>query len=247
MSDDFFSDIGRHISRYTKKAAEQTGTFFESTKISARITGEENEVKKIYQKLGEEIFRRAVSGGAALTDSEQELVGSIEDHKEKIRVMRKQLADVKGMIICPKCGAMVAGDAAFCPKCGAEIPEDMRPDQKKEQETAEDARFEDEDADEDVAADAEFTQVTEDTDGQIRTAEYEEVHTEDGKTAAGDQTAEYEEVHTEDGKTVAGDQTAGSAEAEAAPADSEEKAQAEEAAPAEEKSEDTTAEGGDKE
>lgn len=190
MSDDFFSDIGRHISRYTRKAAEQTGTFFEATKISAKITGEENEVRKIFQKLGEEVFRRAVSGGAALMDSEQELVGSIEDHKEKIRVMRKQLADVKGMVICPKCGAMIAGDSSFCPKCGAEVPEDLRTDQKKEQEAAEDARFEDEDADEDTAEDAEFTQVTEDADGQIRTAEYEEIHVDSGKDAASDQTPE---------------------------------------------------------
>lgn len=204
MSDDFFSDIGRHISRYTKKAAEQTGTFFEATKISAQITGEENEVRKIYQKLGEEVFQRAVTGGVALTDSEKELVDSIGHHKEKIRVMRQQLADVKGMVVCPKCGAIIAGDSSFCPKCGAEVPEDLRSDRKKEQEAAEDARFENEDDGEDTAADAEFTQVTEDADGQIRTAEYEEIHEKSGKDAAADQTSEQKEEKTENSSAESG-------------------------------------------
>ena len=57
--------------------------------------------------------------------------------------------------------------------------------EKQEEDTAADPK----DA-EDTAEDAEFTQVTEDADGQIRTAEYEEIHVDSGKDAASDQTPE---------------------------------------------------------
>ena len=43
MADDFFGELGKSISRATQQAVDRTGDFFERTKITAQITGEQKE------------------------------------------------------------------------------------------------------------------------------------------------------------------------------------------------------------
>lgn len=60
--------------------------------------------------------------------------------EKEIAVCKEQVAEKKGMTICPSCGANVSRESSFCMYCGAPVPE------KKE----------------DKAEDAEFTEVPED-------------------------------------------------------------------------------------
>ena len=58
MSDDFFGDLGKSISRVTQKAVGRTGELFETTKINAQISGEQREIEKLYAKIGARFFCR---------------------------------------------------------------------------------------------------------------------------------------------------------------------------------------------
>ena len=53
MADDFFSEIGKSLSRFTQQAVGKTGEVVEMTKYNAQISGEQKEVEKLYQKIGE--------------------------------------------------------------------------------------------------------------------------------------------------------------------------------------------------
>lgn len=201
MSDDFFGDLGKHISKYTRKAADSTGAFIESTKLSTQIGSEERAVEKLYRELGEETYKLASAGKAELDPERRFKADSITAHKKKIREMKDQLAKVRGMKICPHCGEVIEKDVSFCPKCGAPIENGPEKEQTKSsvaEEAADDAGAVDaayekvnadagetgakdapfekvsEGAEETDSADADFVPVPDET-GEEKAAETEEV------------------------------------------------------------------------
>ncbi|MBQ6469406.1 MAG: zinc ribbon domain-containing protein [Lachnospiraceae bacterium] len=118
MSDDFFGDLGKSITRATQKAAMRTGSLIESTKINALITAESKAVEKLYLELGELVYEQ-FEDGEVRTDSQiLSIIDELDMHLEKISSYRAELAEVKGMKVCPSCGEIIETDALFCPKCG---------------------------------------------------------------------------------------------------------------------------------
>lgn len=135
MADDFFSTLGKSISKYTQKAVESTGTFVESTKISTQISGEKREIDQEYQKIGEIVYRRISRGEFEADEELKKLAEGIDVHRDKMNTLKEQLADVKGQQICPNCGELIPKDVAFCPKCGA--PTEIREEEPQKEEAEE--------------------------------------------------------------------------------------------------------------
>lgn len=132
MADDFFSTLGKSISKYTQKAVESTGTFVESTKISTQIAGEKKGIDQEYQKIGEIVYRRISRGEFEADEELKKLAEGIDVHRDKMNTLKEQLADVKGQQICPNCGELIPKDVAFCPKCGA--PTEIKEEEPKQEE-----------------------------------------------------------------------------------------------------------------
>lgn len=124
MSDDFFGDLGKHISKYTQKAVEKTGNLVETAKINTQITGEEKEIDKLYRKIGETIYRKCSAGTLIPDESLRATIEEITKHKEQAAEYKKNLADVRGMRICPSCQELISRDVAYCPHCGAPVPQE---------------------------------------------------------------------------------------------------------------------------
>ncbi len=144
MSEDFFGDLGKSISKYTQTAVDKANVVFESTKITAQISTENREIEKLYQKIGEIVVRRAADGTMDLDSELKNCVEEIQTHNSQILTYKKQLADVKGMKICPSCKELIPKNVAFCPKCGAptEIEPEEPKEEKKEEAPAVDAEYE---------------------------------------------------------------------------------------------------------
>ena len=122
MADDFFSEIGRSLSRFTQQAVGKTGEVVEMTKFNAQISSEQKEVEKLYQKIGELVYRGVKSDDIEVSDDLADIISMIDSHRAVIRNARKSLAEVQKKTLCPKCHEIVAADAAFCPRCGAAMP-----------------------------------------------------------------------------------------------------------------------------
>ena len=122
MADDFFSEIGRSLSRFTQQAVGKTGEVVEMTKFNAQISSEQKEVEKLYQKIGELVYRGVKSGDIEVSDDLADIISTIDSRRAVIRNARKSLAEVQKKTLCPKCHEIVAADAAFCPRCGAAMP-----------------------------------------------------------------------------------------------------------------------------
>ena len=144
MSDDFFGDLGKSISRVTQKAVNRTGDLFETTKINAQISGERREIEKLYAKIGAIIYRKIANGTMEADEDIAQIVDDIRAHAGQLASRRRALAGVKRMRVCPACGELIASDVAFCPKCGTPvvvdspaIPEDVEEEDDDYTETEE--------------------------------------------------------------------------------------------------------------
>jgi hypothetical protein len=122
MAEDFFGAIGKFFARSAQGAADKTSSMMERSKINSKISGENKEIDKLCQQIGESILERAAAGEIYLNEKENLLVEEIAVHRDNIKELRKVLASLKNMKICPACESLIAIDVAFCPKCGAPTP-----------------------------------------------------------------------------------------------------------------------------
>ena len=123
MSEDFFGDLGKSISRATQNAVGRTSTFFESTKISAMISSEQKDIDKMYQAVGETVVNNAGDTGIVeLDETIMDLISEIRVCQGRIHELKKELAGVRGMKVCPACHELVPAEVAFCPQCGEAMP-----------------------------------------------------------------------------------------------------------------------------
>lgn len=190
MSEDFFGDLGKSISRYTQNAVDKTSTFIEATKITAQISGEEREMDKLYRKIGEAVIRKADEGSYTLPADLNQMADDVKKHRAQIIAYKRTLADVKGMKVCPGCGELIDKAVAFCPKCGAPTPIDEDACDDESAESAVDAEFmtvpEEEEspvsgeASEDMAV---FSEQEEPDGGEVSDEMAEEVHADDAHSA----------------------------------------------------------------
>ena len=110
---DQLSDVGKNISSSTQQ-------FVNEQKIQASIRDKKNTINEALLNLGKAYYT------AHADDKDSEFAGTIAAIKSEymaINDLKKQISDIRGKTICPKCGAEIDKDAAFCPKCGAKIAE----------------------------------------------------------------------------------------------------------------------------
>ena len=115
----FWENLGKKASETTAKAIQQAKDFAEVTKLNGLISDEEKKIEGIYRELGKmyiEIHR------CDPDEKLSELVAKIAEAEQAIKKYRGQIQDIKGIVLCTKCGAEVAKDASFCSICGTAVP-----------------------------------------------------------------------------------------------------------------------------
>lgn len=120
MSEDFFNDLGKTITKAANGAVDKTTEFFEATKIKAQISGEGKSIEKNYRDIGEIIYKLYMEG-TPVTDEVAKVCSDVQAHEERIKSLRRDLANLKGMNLCSNCEGMVDKAASFCPKCGSSM------------------------------------------------------------------------------------------------------------------------------
>ena len=121
MSEDFFGDLGRSIGKAATNVVDKTGEFLEATKIKAQISNEEKFVEKDYRDIGKLIYDLHMEGHP-FDDNIVKICDDIQAHDDTIKSFKSDLANLKGLKICPSCSEPVEKSATFCPKCGNTLP-----------------------------------------------------------------------------------------------------------------------------
>lgn len=132
-SDDFFKNISKTFRDTMGTVGKKTDEFVEIQKIRNRQGQLESRIENHYQKIGSKIYSR-FRNGEAFDEQLAELCREIMRMEKEIDACKEQVAEKKGQVLCPSCGAGVPKEASFCMYCGAQLPE-------KKEDTTEDADF----------------------------------------------------------------------------------------------------------
>lgn len=139
-------NLGKTISETAEVVSKKTEEAVEIQKMKSQIRGLERSNQRDFQDIGKIIYERFKKGEVVDT-AFIELCETIEGREEQIQDYRRQVAEIKGMDVCPSCKEHVEPGAVYCPKCGAKIDEDIF--------EAEDEEVEAEEVNEDVEAEFE--------------------------------------------------------------------------------------------
>ena len=114
----FFEDLGKKLTKVGEAAAEKTKEVAEFTKLNAKILDVQNKLDKAYIEVGKKYLELNPANDV---EDMKDVVDAVYALEDQLKVLRKQLQDLKGNVKCDVCGTGCATDAAFCSKCGAEL------------------------------------------------------------------------------------------------------------------------------
>lgn len=127
---DFFENLkenleslGKTISEKAEVVSKKTEEAVEVQKIKSQIRVMERNNERDFQDIGKIIYDQFKKG--KVVDSEfVELCEAIEDREASIDEYKKQVAEIKGLDVCPNCKEHVEPSVVFCPKCGVKIEQE---------------------------------------------------------------------------------------------------------------------------
>lgn len=119
MKMSFFDDLGKKLSQAGQTAAQKTKEIAETAKLNSQISDEEKKINELYLQIGKLYVSLHDENHEADFD---ELIKSIHESEDKVKEYRQQVKEIKGIVVCEKCGAEVSNGAAFCSACGAPMP-----------------------------------------------------------------------------------------------------------------------------
>ena len=118
MSDDFLKNISKTFRETMGTVGKKTDEFVEIQKIRSRQGQLESRIENNYQEIGRKIYCR-YRNGEAFDEQLAEICREIMHMEKEIDMCKEQVAEKKGQMLCPSCGAGVPKEASFCMYCGA--------------------------------------------------------------------------------------------------------------------------------
>lgn len=126
----FLNNLGQKISDVSQTTIKKTKDLADTAKLNLNISEEERKIETAYGKIGKwyvENHREDADEGV------KTWIDAIAASEAKIKEYRDNIHQMKGVAICPSCGASVDADAAFCSSCGQKMPEKPKPEPVKEE------------------------------------------------------------------------------------------------------------------
>ncbi|MCL2527413.1 MAG: hypothetical protein FWE42_03255 [Defluviitaleaceae bacterium] len=111
------SDIRDTIISFTKNATKTSGDLFKTTKLSMSVSSEQTALKNLYLEIGKKVHEIYQYGGTLGKFFDEKFL-ELEACERKIEELKEEIAQIKGVRECGKCGKSAERTAEFCPKCG---------------------------------------------------------------------------------------------------------------------------------
>ena len=110
-----FKEVGIWLLTIGKKMRESVSGYSRISKLKRQIAAEQNELYDYYMEIGEAYYREHAD---ADSDPYRESINDINIIFSKIAELKREIAAIRNLKICPNCGVETAFDNLFCPKCG---------------------------------------------------------------------------------------------------------------------------------
>lgn len=115
---EFLNAFGRKTADATAKLTQQAKVLAETTRLQGLITEEKQKMVEQYTQIGK---LYAANHRTDYEETFSDMMISIARSEDSIAGYKKQIQEVKGVVVCEWCGEEVSKDTAFCSCCGAPI------------------------------------------------------------------------------------------------------------------------------
>lgn len=126
----FLNDLSQKINDVGQTTIKKTKNLADTAKLNLNISEEERKITAAYEEIGKWYVNKHRDNADAEIETWLETICAAE---KKIHECRETIHKMKGMVLCPACGASVDADAAFCSACGQKMPEKPQPEPVKDE------------------------------------------------------------------------------------------------------------------
>ena len=112
---DFFDRVVSTISNTGKDLGEKAKETADLAKLNVEIKSKKDFIERQYREIGKKVYEEKKDE----VNSGFEEIFLIKHTFEEIEEIKNEIAQLKGYMECPKCGAAVKAEDNFCPKCGS--------------------------------------------------------------------------------------------------------------------------------
>lgn len=106
-------------------ATKKTGEIVEISKHKLESVKINNEIEKLYQKLGNSVYSM-IKGGYDNHELVEGLTEEIDELIMRLEAVNEKINDMKNVNYCTTCGAKNAADNYYCSKCGSRIKSEFK-------------------------------------------------------------------------------------------------------------------------
>lgn len=130
----FFEDLKKIVSEKAPVVKQKTGEVVdvvvkkteqtvEIQKIKGQISTMERNNERDFKDIGKIVYEMFKKGEGA-DEAYIELCDAIAAREEVIAQSKQEIAKLKGLDVCEKCGKHLDSDAKFCQECGTKVDEE---------------------------------------------------------------------------------------------------------------------------
>ena len=116
----FFDKLSETLTNASKDVSQKAKDLSGVAKLTMDIHTKEDQVQKLYAQIGKIYFEAHKDDDPA----EYEQMAQIKEMLAAIEDMNKELCELKGTKVCPRCGQEVKAADAYCKSCGAKLEDD---------------------------------------------------------------------------------------------------------------------------
>ena len=116
----FFDKLSETLTNASKDVSQKAKDLSGVAKLTMDIHTKEDQVQKLYAQIGKLYFEEHKDEEPAA----YEQMPQIKETLAVIEDMKKELMELKGAKVCPRCGQEVKASDAYCKSCGAKIEDE---------------------------------------------------------------------------------------------------------------------------
>lgn len=116
----FFEKIGNGVSEAGSALSQKAKDMSEQSRLTAAIADAETQKEDCFKTMGQMIYTYKKNPESDEPGFDN-IVQKIDGLDDSIQSMKKDLNNLKGIMLCPNCHAEIPVGSAFCTFCGAQI------------------------------------------------------------------------------------------------------------------------------
>ena len=111
----------RKVKKFARKTSKAVGKTVDTAKYSVKLKATEGDLNEKFEELGKLYYAYEKNKNQDAKVLLDKCLEEIEEIGKKLLEIRRELAKVKGEIVCTKCGAYASSNKNTCPSCGSTL------------------------------------------------------------------------------------------------------------------------------